>query len=77
MIGIRVVIWEVSLLLKKGVREAILGSLRFFIVTHAVFSSVGAEMLTGDSVVAGWDQIERSGPKDDRQVTVVSFISFN
>ena len=47
----------------------ILGSLRFFIVTHTVFSSVGAEMLTGGSVVAGWDQTERAGPKDDRQVT--------
>ncbi len=40
------------------------------IVAHAVFSSVGAEMLTGGSVVAGWDPIERAGPKDDRQVTV-------
>ena len=47
----------------------ILGSLRFFIVTHAVFSSVGVEMLEGGSVVAGWDQLERAGPKDDRQVT--------
>ena len=48
----------------------ILGSLRFFIVSHTVFSSVGAEMLAGGSVVAGWDQLERAGPKDDRQVTV-------
>jgi hypothetical protein len=47
----------------------IFGSLRFFIVTHTVFSSVGVEMLTGGSVVVGWDQIERAGPKDDRQVT--------
>jgi hypothetical protein len=48
----------------------ILGSLRFFIVTHGVFSSVGTEMLTGGSFVAGWDQKERAGPKDDRQVTL-------
>jgi hypothetical protein len=27
-------------------------------------------MLTGGSVVVGWDQKERTGPKDDRQVTV-------
>ncbi len=47
----------------------ILGSLRFFIVVHTVCSPVGAEMLTGDSVVTGWDQKERTGPKDDRQVT--------
>jgi hypothetical protein len=56
----------------------ILGSLRFFIVTHYVFSSVGAEMLAGGSVVAGWDQKERAGPKDDRQVTdrqVTPFLS--
>ncbi len=26
-------------------------------------------MLAGGSVVAGWDQLERAGPKDDRQVT--------
>jgi hypothetical protein len=70
LIEIRVVIWE-DLLLKK--RIAILGSLRFFIVSHVVFSSVGAEiMLTGGSVVPGWDQKERTGPKDDRQVTVVT-----
>jgi hypothetical protein len=50
----------------------ILGSLRFFIVSHVVFSFVGTEMLTGGSVVAGWDQKERAGPKDDRQVTEVS-----
>ncbi len=31
--------------------------------------TVGAEMLAGDSVVPGWDPIERVGPKDDRQVT--------
>ncbi len=43
-----------------------------FIVPHVVFSSVGTEMLTGDSVVVGWDKIERTGPKDDRQVTVGS-----
>ncbi len=48
----------------------ILGSLRFFIVSHVVFSFVGTEMLTGGSVVPVWDQKERSGPKDDRQVTV-------
>ncbi len=48
----------------------ILGSLRFLFVTHSVFSSVGVEMLTGGSVVTGWDPIERAGPKDDRQVTV-------
>ena len=47
----------------------IFGSLRFFMVTNTVFSSVGAEILAGGSVVAGWDQIERAGPKDDRQVT--------
>jgi hypothetical protein len=47
-------------------------SLRFFIVTHAAFSSVGAEMLSGGSVVAGWDQKERAGPKDGRQVIVGS-----
>jgi hypothetical protein len=47
----------------------ILRSLRFFIVTHVVFSSVGTEMLGGGSVVVGWDQKERTGPKDDRQVT--------
>ncbi len=40
------------------------------IVAHAVFSSVGTEMLAGGSVVPGWDPIERAGPKDDRQVTV-------
>ncbi len=39
-------------------------------VAHVVFSSVGAEMLAGGSVVAGRDQLERAGPKDDRQVTV-------
>ena len=50
----------------------ILGSLRFLFVAHVVFSSVGAEMLAGGSVVAGWDPIERAGPKDDRQVTVGS-----
>ena len=50
----------------------ILDSLRFFIVTHTVVSSVGTEMLSGGSVVVGWDQIERAGPKDDRQVTVGS-----
>jgi hypothetical protein len=27
---------------------------------------------TGGSVVVGWDQKERAGPKDDRQVTVGS-----
>ncbi len=48
----------------------ILGSLRFFFVTHSVFSSVGEEMLTGVSVVVGWDQLQRTGPKDDHQVTV-------
>ncbi len=48
----------------------LLRSLRFFIVTHAVFSSVGGEMLAGDSVVAKWDNKERAGPKDDRQVTL-------
>jgi hypothetical protein len=68
LIGIHVVIWE-GLLLLKGIRQAILGSLRFFIVTHDVFSSVGTEMFTGGSVGSGWDQIERTGPKDDRQVT--------
>ena len=47
----------------------ILVSLRFFIVSHVVFSFVGTEMLTGGSVVAGWDPIERSGPKDDLQFT--------
>ena len=47
------------MLLKKRIREAILGSLQFFIVTHDVFSSVGAEMLAGGSVVAGWDPIEK------------------
>jgi hypothetical protein len=26
-------------------------------------------MLAGGSVVAVWDQLERAGPKDDRQVT--------
>ena len=26
-------------------------------------------MLAGGSVVAGWYQLERTGPKDDRQVT--------
>jgi hypothetical protein len=26
-------------------------------------------MLTGGFVVVGWDQLERTGPKDDRQVT--------
>ena len=36
--------------------------------TH-VFSTVGAEMLTGGSVGVGWDQLERSGPKEVRQVT--------
>ena len=41
-------------------------------VAHVVFSSVGAEMLAGGSVVVGWDPIERAGPKDDRQVTVGS-----
>ncbi len=41
-------------------------------VTPAVFSSVGEEMLAGGSVVVGWDPIERTGPKDDRQVTVGS-----
>ena len=29
-------------------------------------------MLTGDSVGAGWDQLERAGPKKDRQVTLGS-----
>ena len=29
-------------------------------------------MLTGGSVGAGWDQLQRAGPKDDRQVTVGS-----
>jgi hypothetical protein len=29
-------------------------------------------MLSGGSVVVGWNQIERAGPKDDRQVTVGS-----
>ncbi len=61
------------MLLKKRIREAILGSLQFFIVTHDVFCTVGAEMLSGGSVVRtvgeGWDQLERVGPKDDRQVT--------
>jgi hypothetical protein len=31
----------------------ILGSLRFFIVTHTVFSTVGAEMLVGGPLVRG------------------------
>ena len=48
----------------------ILCSLRFFIVSHVVFSTVGAEMLTGDSVGVGWDQLEWTGPKEDRQVTL-------
>jgi hypothetical protein len=26
-------------------------------------------MLAGGSVGGGWDQLERAGPKDDRQVT--------
>ncbi len=60
-----------SLLLKERTHWAILGSLRFFIVTHVVFSSVGAEVLTGGSVVPGWDQKERTGPEDDRQVTKI------
>ena len=30
-----------------------------FHVAHVVFSTVGAEMLTGGSVGAGWDQLER------------------
>jgi hypothetical protein len=29
-------------------------------------------MLSGGSVVAGWDQTERAGPKDDRQVTDIT-----
>ena len=29
-------------------------------------------MLAGGSVGAGWDQLQRAGPKDDRQVTVGS-----
>ena len=70
MIGIRVVIWE-GLLLKNRIRETILCSLRFFIVSHVVFCTVGSEMLTGGSVGVGWDQLEKAGPKDDRQVTLV------
>jgi hypothetical protein len=49
---------------------SVLGSLRFLFVTHVVFSTVGTEMLVGGSVVPGWDQLERAGPKDDRQVTI-------
>jgi hypothetical protein len=70
MIGVRVVIWE-GLLLKNRIRSVILGSLRFFIVGHAVFSTVGEEILAGGSVGEGWDQLQRAGPKDDRQVTDV------
>ena len=51
----------------------ILCSLRFFIVVHVVFSTVGTEILTGDSVGEGWDQLERAGPKEDRQVTDLLF----
>ena len=50
----------------------ILCSLRFFIVSHTVFSTVGAWMLTGGSVGVGWDQLERAGPKEDRQVTLLT-----
>ena len=46
----------------KETRQVTLGS--------SVFSTVGAEMLTGDSVGEGWDQIERTGPKESRQVTL-------
>jgi hypothetical protein len=60
------------LVIKEGDSLSDPRSLRFFIVAHAVFSSVGTEMLAGGSVVAGWDQKERAGPKDDRQVTEVS-----
>ena len=35
-------------------------------------TTVGAEMLTGGSVGAEWDQLERAGPKKDRQVTLGS-----
>ena len=37
-----------------------------------VFCTVGSEMLTGDSVGEGWDQLERTGPKEVRQVTLGS-----
>ncbi len=46
--------------------------LTIFIVANGVFSNVGAEMLTDDSVGVGWDQLERADSKDDRQVTVWS-----
>ena len=46
--------------------------LRFPTIFQCLFSSVGvtvgAEMLSGGSVVSGWDQLERAGPTDDRQV---------
>jgi hypothetical protein len=58
--------------LKRGFAKAILCSLRVFIVAHVVFSTVGAEMLTGGSVGAGWDQLERAGPKEARQVTILN-----
>ena len=41
-------------------------------VRQRVFCTVGTEMLTSGSVGAGWDQLERTGPKETRQVTLGS-----
>ena len=35
-----------------------------FLFVHVVFFTVGTEWMTGWSVGMGWDQIERSGPKE-------------
>ena len=49
----------VIVVIKERIRESDSLFPTIFHVAHAVFSTVGAEMLTGGSVGAGWDQLER------------------
>ena len=71
MIGIRVVIWG-RFVIKE---EDSLRDPRFPTIFHCHTRCLlfcWCRDVAGGSVVAGWDQLERTGPKDDRQVTVGS-----